>query len=85
MVLLEGLSSKLPALIDAAFGLMIAFINGLADAIEKNTPIVLAAIIKLLLAIPKALLNMQVNMISSFFKMGSQHRTRFNKRRKEYD
>jgi phage-related protein len=60
---LNGVASKLPAIINSAFTVIISFINGLADAIRNNNPAIFAAIGNLLGAIVGAIVGFIPNMV----------------------
>lgn len=67
---IEGVSEGLPKLIQSAFNLVVSFLNGLADALETNAPIIMLAIARVFLAIPKAIVKILTGGISDLVGVG---------------
>jgi len=62
----------LPQVIQAGFNLIISFINGLADAIRQNAPLLKQAIINLFLAMIGAAIELLTGYTPEFTKAGSE-------------
>ena len=68
--LIDGLIKATPKLVQAAVDFILAFINGLADAIDKNTPLVVEAINRLMISILNAALTVLAGGVDLIFQAG---------------
>ena len=68
---IQGVADMSVALVEAAFQAMITFINGLADCIDRNTPLLVAAMNRLMDSIINAALYVLTNSISRMKERGS--------------
>lgn len=67
---IEGVASASVQLVDAAFQAMITFINGLADCIDKNTPLLIKAMDRLMDSIIAAAIAVLTNSIERMKERG---------------
>lgn len=69
---IKGIEEKLPDIIQAGFDLLLSFINGISDAIDRNTPLMVAAMKKLFWSIVNAGLTVMGGGVDLFRDIGKK-------------